>query len=158
METKIECDYVDTQAIVSPAQPLPPSRPPEPLYKLLASAVDTYRRCIEHGNTEWKHNHAERIVYLVKEHMPSGSGIDRGTTLDLDASTGERLVFDFSFHHMDDGGMYDGWTDHKCVVTPFLVFGFNLRITGRDRNQVKEYLHDTYHHALVQLVERGAQS
>ena len=44
------------------------------------------------------------------------------------------------FHHMNDGGFYDGWTEHSVVVTPSLVYGFDTRITGRDRNDIKNYI------------------
>ena len=82
--------------------------------------------------------------------MPSGSGIDSGTKLDFDRSKPNRLVFTAPYHHMNDDGMYDGWTDHDIIVTPDLGFGFDLRITGRDRNQIKDYLGDTFAEALRQ--------
>jgi hypothetical protein len=84
--------------------------------------------------------------------MPSGSGVDIGTKLDLGESTSDKLVFSASFHHMDEHGGYDGWTDHKIIVTPSLQFGFNLKITGRDRNQIKDYLSDIFHTALTSHV------
>lgn len=118
------------------------------LYQQLASLVTARLNCIKSDNQGWLKTHTDRILVLVKDNMPSGSGIDCGTKIDLDASTPEKLVFLTSFHHMNDGGMYDGWTQHKIIVTPSLAFGFNLKITGRDRNEIKEYLHDTYHIAL----------
>ena len=93
----------------------------------------------------------ERWESRLKEIMasaPSGSGIDSGTTLDRDKSTPQRLVFTFGYHHMNDAGYYDGWTEHKAIVTPCILFGIRLRITGRDRNQVKDYLHDVFYHWL----------
>jgi hypothetical protein len=53
---------------------------------------------------------------------------------------------------MNDGGFYDGWTEHTVVVTPSFR-GINLRISGRDRNQIKEYLYETYDYALTRLVQ-----
>lgn len=82
------------------------------------------------------------------EILPSGSGIDAGTTIDLAASTPDRIVLTMSFHHMNDGGFYDGWTDHTIVVRPSLAFGVDLRVTGRNRNEIKDYLHDVYALAL----------
>jgi len=95
----------------------------------------------------WRTKHRDWIARLVREHMPSGAGIDTGTKLD-DSSTPDRLVFSFSFHHMNEHGSYDGWTEHTAIVKPSLAFGFDLKITGRDRNQIKDYLHETYHQAL----------
>jgi hypothetical protein len=99
--------------------------------------------CIASHNDEWREKHGERIADLLDE-MPSGSGIDCGTKIDLDASTAEKLVFDVAYHHMNDGGYYDGWTQHTVIVTPSLAFGFTLRITGRDRNGIKEYIAEMF--------------
>lgn len=78
------------------------------------------------------------------EKLPSGSGLDDGIRLNYELSKPERLVFYFSFHHMDENGYYDGWTAHQIIITPSLQRQFNTRITGRDRNQIKEYLYDLF--------------
>mgnify|MGYP001762209740 CR=1 FL=1 len=90
----------------------------------------------------------ERAERLVSEHMPSGSGVDTGTTLDLESSTPERLAFTLSFHHMDDCGHYDGWTEHRVIVRPSFAFGMDVRVTGRNRNGIKDYLADIYAESL----------
>lgn len=121
------------------------------LYTRLSYAVQARLNCEKTGNGEWFDKHETTIEDLVKEHMPSGSGIDAGTKIDLDKSNGEKLVFTAGYHHMNDGGMYDGWTEHTIVVTPSFD-GINIKITGRDRNHIKEYLFDVYHTALNQEV------
>jgi len=110
----------------------------------LAQLVHARINCAESGNADWEGRHIARIESLVSEHMPSGSGYDSGTTLDLDKSTGEKLVFVTSFHHMNDSGMYDGWTEHNVIVTPSLAFGFNLKVTGKDRNDIKDYMAECF--------------
>ncbi len=120
----------------------------KPLYQQLASLLQARLNCIASNNQEWLGNHNQKILELVKEFMPSGSGIDSGTEMDLDASNPDKLVFTFGYHHMNEGGYYDGWTFHKAIVRPSLMSGFNLTITGKDRNQIKEYLHETYSQAL----------
>jgi len=95
----------------------------------------------------------DKIERLVEDHMPSGSGIDSGTKLDMARSHADKLVFTFGYHHMDDNGYYCGWTEHTCIVTPSLRDDYNMRITGRDRNSIKEYLADTFSHALQTDVE-----
>ena len=122
-----------------------------PLYLELASLIDAYHRCVEKGN-EYADKHEERIESLVKEHMPSGSGIDCGTEIDIDKSTGEKLVFTMSYHHMNDGGMYDGWTEHSIIVTPAFICGPRIKITGRNRNGIKDYLHDVYSEAIETVI------
>jgi len=124
------------------------------LYCELARLVAAIRNCEKSNNQEWLGRHTARLKTLVQEEMPSGSGIDNGTKIDLDASTPDKLVFEVGFHHMNDGGMYDGWTEHRIIVTPSLAFGFDLRITGKDRNEIKEYLNDVYYSALNETVTK----
>lgn len=107
-------------------------------------------------NDEWAAKWTSKIDGLVSDFMPSGSGIDCGTKFDWDASNPEKIVFSFSFHHMNDGGHYDGWTEHLLVVRPSLAFGLEMKITGRDRNGIKEYLHDVFHSALTDEIEETA--
>jgi len=109
-------------------------------YQALARKLDAYRRCIKTGNEEWEEKHLDAINEIMKS-APSGSGIDSAFTFPLEFSNPSKLVFDFGFHHMDENGMYDGWTYHKAIVKPSLMFNYDLTITGRDRNQIKEYLY-----------------
>jgi hypothetical protein len=71
-------------------------------------------------------------------------GFDNGTTLDMDASNPEKLVFQTSFHHMDENGCYSGWTSHRVVVVPSLAFGIRLHIGGEDRNDIKSYIFESF--------------
>lgn len=117
------------------------------LYVRLAQLVGAYKRCTSSGN-DWAEKHETKILKLVKDHLPSGSGFDSGTDIDLAASSEEKLVFHTHYHHMNDGGMYDGWTDHTVVVKPSLAYGLAMRITGRDRNQIKDYIYECFDHSL----------
>jgi hypothetical protein len=114
------------------------------LYKELASAIDARKRCKETGNAEWFERHSETIEQLVADFLPSGSGWDCGTKIDLEASHADFIELFGEFHHMNDGGMYDGWTAHSIIVTPSLLNGFNLRISGRNRNEIKDDLHEMF--------------
>ena len=120
------------------------------LYSKLASTVDAMHRCEEKPEQygEWATKHAETISALVREHMPSGSGFDCGTQMDCIESHAEKLVFTTSFHHMNDVGYYDGWTEHTITVTPSFIGGFNLRVSGRNRKDIKDYIHDVFSQAL----------
>jgi hypothetical protein len=113
------------------------------LYQELAKTNDAYNRCIETGNKEWEDKWNDKIN-MIMESSPSGSGIDCGTKFDREASNDKKLVFYVSFHHMNDNGMYDGWTEHIIKAIPSLLFGFTLTISGKDRNYIKEYLADVY--------------
>lgn len=122
------------------------------LYQEIARAIDAYKRCAKQPGHEWTPKWEKRIQDML-DMLPSGSGWDCGTKLDYDASSGEKLVFYGSYHHMNDGGMYDGWTEHQIIVTPSLGFGFKLRVTGRDRNQIKDYLGEMFDCALREEVK-----
>ena len=75
-------------------------------------------------------------------HAPSGSGFDSGT--ELVTGSMNKLVFKTAFHHMDEMGGYDGWTEHKVTVTGSLLFDYNIKISGRDRNNIKEYMTEVF--------------
>lgn len=123
------------------------------VYECIARAIVARQNCHDSENVEWFDRHTERVESLIREHLPRGSGFDRGTSIDWDKSTGERLVFNTAFHHMDENGFYDGWSEHSVIITPSLSFGFDLRVTGRDRRQIKEFIGDTFHHALDKLLD-----
>lgn len=113
------------------------------IYQKLARAIGALNRCIAEENGVWTDKWEENISDILKT-APSGSGIDAGTGIDIDKSTGEKIVLYAEFHHMNENGMYDGWTDHMVIVTPSLERDFNLRITGKNRNQIKDYLAEVY--------------
>jgi hypothetical protein len=129
-----------------------------PLYKQIASAVDARSRCILRGSTEWEQRWDARIKKM-EEALPSGSGFDNGTTITVghpgtsvgDRSIPDRLVLVTSFHHMDEGGGYDGWTEHQVRVTASLIFDFELRVTGPNRNDIKDHIAETFQAALAEV-------
>ena len=109
----------------------------------ISSLLLSIENCQRSGNTEWQHKHRMRIEAIMANYAPSGSGIDCGVKL-LPQSTPECLIFSADFHHMDESGSYDGWTEHCVKVTASLAFGLNIRVTGRDRNDIKSYLAEIF--------------
>jgi hypothetical protein len=124
-----------------------------PLYQKLAELVLAIDNCEKSGNSEWRVKHNEYLQKLIKQYLPSGSGFDAGTGLDICESNPQRLVFTTAFHHMNDAGYYVGWTEHKVIITPSLAFGFDIRITGRDKNDIKNYINECFYSALRTEVE-----
>ena len=120
--------------------------------KNISSLLQARINCFNTNNTEWLHKHEDTILSLVRNHMPSGSGWDNGTSIDINMSTPEKLVFTGSYHHMDDAGGYDGWTEHTVTVRPTFA-GFDIKISGKNRNDIKDYLHDTFAQCLAQEIE-----
>jgi hypothetical protein len=73
--------------------------------------------------------------------LPSGSGVDLGTKIGWHvAKASSNLVFQMDFHHMTGDGVYDGWTEHMVYVTATFGKSFDMRCTGRDRNNIKDHL------------------
>ena len=93
--------------------------------------------------SEWVDKHQDSINEILKA-LPHGSGIDSGVTFDQNKSTSEKLIFSVPFHSMNEHGYYDGWVDFTLIVTPCFG-GYNIRITGRDKNQLKEYLSQLFY-------------
>jgi hypothetical protein len=112
-------------------------------YRELATLVDARQSCIIANNRDWELRHTERINHILRNDFPHGSEFDSGCHLDFDKSTGERLVIVTAFHHMDESG-YNGWTEHTIIVTPSLASGFHLKITGRDRNNIKDHITELF--------------
>jgi len=122
--------------------------------KSLASTIYDLHLAIENckcsGNSEWLARHSANLKKLYQR-LPSGSGIDNGTTVHEISTTPERITLSCSFHHMNDQGSYDGWTEHRIYVTPSFS-GLNVRVTGRDRNDIKDYLGEIYMHCMTERV------
>ena len=125
-----------------------------PVYKHLALSVDARLNCLGKPDqfNEWIARHERQAEFIVDNCLPHGSGIDSGIKLAFNNSTGEKLIFNTSFHHMNENGFYDGWTEHTITVTSSLRFNLNLHITGRDRNDIKECLHECIGGALKEQV------
>jgi len=124
------------------------ARTPTPLYREFSSLIGAIAWCNESGNSEWHGKHHDSLNRLL-DFMPSGSGVDSGTKLDLETSTPEKLVFHADYHHMNECGMYDGWTEHTITVRPSLQFGITLSVSGRNRN---DNLYELYDCAIRQQV------
>lgn len=108
------------------------------VYQRIAHLLIAIQNCEKSGNLEWKDKHSASLLALLSE-APSSSGIDNGSRL-LDGSNPDRLRFAADFHHMNEGGMYDGWTEHTVTVRPSLAFDLHITVSGRNRNDIKDYL------------------
>jgi hypothetical protein len=129
-----------------------PAREPRPLYEVLSSCLLQRENCKAHWNEKYFEISTERILSLVKEYLPSGSGVDSGTTIDLEKSTSEKFVFQADFHHMDDFGSYAGWSEHTVTIKPSLFDKFTVSVSGRNRNDIKDHLAEMFYFALREKV------
>lgn len=126
-----------------------------PVYKELSHCIrdfQTYERAcfFDKANVQ-----ALQIEALIREHLPSGSGIDTGVHINLSThQTPNHITLTFGYHHMNEHGYYTHWTYHKAIITASLIHDFDLRITGKDKLGLKDYLYDVFAFALRQEIER----
>jgi len=85
----------------------------------------------------------QSIDEIIKS-APTLFGIDSGTKFDYENSTSEKIILNCSFHHKNPEGYYDGWEKHDIIITPSLFFGISLKITGSNKDGVKDYLKEIY--------------
>lgn len=124
---------------------------PKTMAAEFVSCKTALENCIQSGNTEWEVRWHERLNRLV-DLIPSGGGIDVGPRAHGSVEIKpDGIRFDISYHHMNDGGFYDGWTEHTITVRPAFD-GIDVRVSGRDRNQIKSHLHETMLHAFMQRI------
>lgn len=108
------------------------------------TALDNCRRS---GNLEWLERHKEKQTELCA-HLPSGSGIDGGTTLLSLTESSATLSCDY--HHMDPDGFYTHWSSYTITVEATFT-GLNVQVVGEGED-IREYLAEVYHDALSEEV------
>ena len=96
----------------------------------------------------WEKRAFDNLHYIERELLPSGSGVDSGCVIDLSKSTPNKIVIQVNFHHMNENGCYDGWSYHNAIITPSLGYDYDIKITGRDKNEIKGYLGDLIYEAV----------
>ena len=122
-----------------------------PLIVKIYRTIQAMNNCLKSGNTEWFHKHEDTLDSLSK-YLPSGSGLNYACSINIDESDENKIVIDFLYSHCNEFGWTVGYTAHKLICKPTFD-GLDLRITGKDKNGVKEYLYDIFdsclNHTLV---------
>lgn len=126
-----------------PAATEAPAPRRETIVRQLASCLQAIRNCQECGNVERQARHLERIRFIERNYLPSGSGLDNGTRVDIDSCRADRIVLTTAYHHMNENGYYDGWTDHVVTVRPAFD-GLEIKVSGRNRNDIKDHIAETF--------------
>lgn len=85
---------------------------------------------------------------FVLNTAPNGNGFNSGTT--LERAGDNKIILSTSFHHMNEMSEYDGWTEHKITITPSLSARYHLKISGSNKNRIKDYISDIFHEYLSQ--------
>lgn len=94
---------------------------------------------------------------LVKDYLPSGSGIDDENSIDLDKSTPARIIINSAYHCMDGNGYYCGWQDFTVIIKPSLIFDIDMKISFHGVKEIiygtRDYLYELYRYNLTQCVK-----
>ena len=91
------------------------------------------------------------LIEFVKENLPSGSGLDSGVKVLTDLESlkkSQKIILEANWHHMDEHGGYNGLTYHKVTIYPELEHGFRIKISGKNKNGVKDYMEDLFYRFL----------
>lgn len=129
----------------------------QPLYLALASLIQrksflANQLQFEEKTREMLSHVEDELQRVVNAYLPNGSGFNAGTEILEDECREDRLAFMVGYHHMNEHGYYEGWTHHKVIVTPSFT-GFSIKVGGKDRNQIKDFIAETFHHCLAEQVE-----
>jgi hypothetical protein len=124
---------------------------PERLYQVLAQYIGTYQRHQAKDDHEGQARWARLAHALFKQYNLFGSF---DAKLLLEDCTENKIVFEIDFHHMNDNGYWDGWTSHIVRVWPDLSCGFRLTISGVNKHDIKDYLHEVADNMMNTVVTR----
>jgi hypothetical protein len=117
----------------------------QPFYVELGNVFKSYLYGVKNQNGTMIDHNEEKLNELI-DLLPHGSGIDGTTKLDLEHSKLNKIIITSSYHHMDEYGGYDGWTDFEIILSPDWG-GFDIDIKGKFPKRyldTKEYLADTF--------------
>ena len=113
----------------------------------IAVTVMAIKNCQKTGN-EFEESHKNKLQQLIEEYLPHGSGIDGEIGVDIDQSTPEKVVIYFEYHLMDENGCYVGWENYELKCTPSFIYGVDIKIKGKNKNDLKDYFYQLFHSAL----------
>lgn len=95
-----------------------------------------------------------RLAHVVDNYLPSCNMRNINKTFLHYSSSPKRLIFHTSYQHDDRT-----WTDHKVVVTPSLMYDApDIKITGKNKNQINDYLHEVFAQGLRTILEYDKES
>ena len=95
----------------------------------------------------------QRIRFdMLQKLLPIGNGIEKECVISL-KSTKKRIVIDTAYWHPNDNYETGLWTDHQVVITPSFEGEINIRVTGKNVDNIKKYLHEVFREALMKEYE-----
>jgi len=93
--------------------------------------------CLVQNRAEWQAKHEHTLRQFVRETAPCGQTW-YSTGLNIKKSSTTQLVFRGAFRHEDR------WTEHTITVKPNFGLGFTFKISGLNKNDVKDCLKEMF--------------
>lgn len=109
------------------------------LASVIVRACEAYRNCSATPDHPWGARWASLLDSIEANLLPSGGGFDNGTKIDREATNAKRISLRIDFHHMNEHGFYDGWTNHNVTINPTFS-GCEVRVSGSNRNDIRDYI------------------
>lgn len=100
---------------------------------------------------DWFNNHDFTLYQIERNYLPHGSGINSGCTIEREFKK-DCVILHVPYHNMDENGYYCGWSDFKIVCKPEFD-GISLKIIGKDKYFVKDYLYDLFNNCLTEMID-----
>jgi hypothetical protein len=130
------------------------------LIEAIAQAATAWENCLLSGNTEWLDRWYCRLEYLEK-FLPSGAGIDNGSSIDVGGCEREKVVIVSCYHVMNGSGFYEGWLDFTVVVTPSFMGQIDVKVNlastqgfqSSGIHSLDTYLEAIFYEALIDTFE-----
>ena len=110
-------------------------------------AIISSQLTLDKSEDEERLEQAEEQLEKIEKMLPHGSGFDNGTK--IVEATRQRIVFETSFHHMDENGYYCGWTEHRVIIKADLLYGYVVQVSGVNKRGIKEYIRDVFYALMV---------
>ena len=120
-------------------------------YKVLATAAETLNRMDQKNSyyTWW----IETLDKAINN-LPHGSGFDGKWTANY--KKGKLILTHSQFAFMDSNGFYDLYRDLTFIVSPSLLFDFDIKVKGipaKYKPAYENYIIDSVHTGLREIID-----
>jgi hypothetical protein len=121
---------------------------PRPAYQEIATLIVAIKNCQKVGNEELEHRHSERLHYIQRNCLPSGSGFDTGCTIDIHRSNNKKIIIGSAYHPLN-------WIHFEVIVTPSFQ-GCDVQVkepfSRHNAMDLKNYITETFEESLMEIV------
>jgi hypothetical protein len=116
----------------------------------IARLVQAYHNCIK-TNNDYGNIHLSNLEKIEQNYLPSGSGFNSGTKIDIKNSKINKVILLTSYDNMDENGYYDKYLDYKIIIKP-LFDTIDIQVIGSNYNQLKDYILQEFDYRLNELI------